>query len=462
LKKDRSRNLSNPRSREGKVISLVFRLSKGFSHLRIGFFVWEYPPALVGGLGTYAEYITREYIELGHDVTVFTLNTGDLKTREIFKGVEVHRPLIADASNIFPMFVAEDLQKWGTNIRFFNDIFLYNILSSTKFINDLIKKEDYKFDVVCVHDWLSSISGIIAKNETKVPVAFHVHSTEWGRSGGQGSEVVSHLETQTGQIADRVITVSYAMRDDLVRHGWPASKISVVWNGVDPERYDPAKVKGESTAKIRERYSIPEDGFMLLFLGRLTWVKGVRNLIQAMPLILREYPKTKLVILGKGEEQSDVIEMAGRLSVKDNIACNFEFVPEEDRIAHYAASDACVFPSIYEPFGIVSLEAMSMAKPIIVGAQGVVGFREQVVPIGEDQNGVHINGNDPSDIAWGTKEVLRNPERARKWGENGRKRVTQYFTWRKAAEQTLQIYEQIGIATSWAKRSISKQEAPGS
>jgi glycosyltransferase involved in cell wall biosynthesis len=414
-------------------------------------------------LGTYAEYITREYIELGHDVTVFTLNTeGKLNTREIFKGVEVHRPQIADASNVFPTFVAEDLRKWGTNIRFFNDIFLYNILSSTKFINDLIRKEDYKFDVACVHDWLSSISGIITKNETKIPVAFHVHSTEWGRSGGQGSEVVSHLESQTAQIADRVITVSYAMRDDLVRHGWQAAKISVVWNGVDPERYDPARVKAEAARKIREKYKIPDQGFMLLFLGRLTWVKGVTNLIQAMPSILREYPKTKLVILGKGEEQSDILDMASRLGVKDNIACNFDFVPEEERIAHYAAADACVFPSVYEPFGIVSLEAMSLAKPIIVGAQGVVGFREQVVPAGEDQNGVHVNGNDPSDIAWGIKEVLRNPERAKKWGENGRKRVIQYFTWRKAAEQTLQIYEQMGIASSWTKRGAFKPKSSGS
>jgi glycosyltransferase involved in cell wall biosynthesis len=248
------------------------------------------------------------------------------------------------------------------------------------------------------------------------------------------------------------------MRDDLVKHGWPAGKISVVWNGVDPDRYDPTTVKAETAKKIREKYNIPDDGFMLLFIGRLTWVKGVRNLIQAMPSILREYPKTKLVILGRGEEQSDLTEMASRLGVKDNIAYNFEFVPENERIAHYVASDACVFPSVYEPFGIVSLEAMSLAKPIVVGAQGVVGFREQVIPIGEDQNGVHVNGNDPSDIAWGIKEVLRNPERAKKWGENGRKRVIQYFTWRKAAEQTLQIYEQMGITSSWAKRGKQNQK----
>jgi len=84
---------------------------------------------------------------------------------------------------------------------------------------------------------------------------------------------------------------------------------------------------------------------------------------------------------------------------------------------------------------------MSMAKPIIVGAQGVVGFREQVISSGPDQNGVHVNGGNPTDIAWGIKETLSDPERAKKWGLNGRKRVLQYFTWREAAKQTLQIYE---------------------
>jgi len=409
--------------------------------LRIAFFVWEYPPKLVGGLGTYAEYITREFVGLGHDVTVFTLNSGDLKTREILKGVEVHRPRIADASNVFPMFVTDDLKKWGTNIRFFNDIFISNVLSATKLINGLIRKEGDHFDVVCVHDWLSSISGIIVKNETKVPVVFHVHSTEWGRSGGHGSKVVSYLESATAEAVDRIITVSNAMQEDLSRHGWPKSKISVVWNGVDPEEYSPKKCDKEDVKKIRHKYGIQDDECMLFFLGRLTWVKGVRNLVQAMPLILQECPKTKLVILGKGEEQTDIVEMAKRLGIEDEVVCHFEFVPEDERILHYAASDVCIFPSTYEPFGIVSLEAMSMAKPIVVGAQGVVGFREQVLSSGPEQNGIHVNGGDPADIAWGVKAVLKDPEKAKEWGQNGRKRVLRYFTWTKAAEQTLEIYK---------------------
>ena len=411
--------------------------------MRIGFFVWEYPPAIVGGLGTYADYITREFVSMGNDVTVFTLNPGNLKTRQVQKGVEVHRPLIADASNFLPVFVVDDLKIWGTNIRMFNDILIYNTLSATKFVNSMIKKEGGKFDVVCVHDWLSSMAGLMIKNETKIPVVFHVHSTEWGRSGGPGSEVVSHLEWATSQEVDKIITVSHSMQEDLTRHGWPKSRISVVWNGVDPKRYDPKNCDAEDVNAVRRKYGISPDEKMILFIGRLTWVKGVTNLVQAMPTVLAEYPRTKLVILGKGEQQNDIVEAANRLGIGNKVICRFEFVPEEERILNYSAADLCIFPSTYEPFGIVSLEAMAMGKPLVVGAKGVVGFKEQVMSSGPEQNGVHVDGGNPGDIAWGIREVLSDPDRAKQWGENGRTRVMKYFTWRKVAEQTLQIYESL-------------------
>lgn len=410
--------------------------------MRIGFFVWEYPPVLFGGLGTYAQYITREFVELGHDVSVFTLNSGDLKTKEIVKGVDVHRPMITNASNVFPLFVTEDLRRWGTYIKYFSDLFTYNILTASKFVNELIKKDGIHYDVVCVHDWLSSIAGMIIKNELKeLPVIFHVHSTEWGRSMGGGSRVITHFEDTTAQVADSILTVSYAMKEDLARHGWDEKKIHVVWNGVDPEDYDPAKVDKEKAQKLRENYGINKDEQMILSLGRLTWVKGVRNLIQALPLITKEFPKVKLVILGKGEEQKDISELVDRLRIKDKVICRFEFVPEKERILHYAASDLCVFPSTYEPFGIVSLEAMAMEKPIVVGAKGCVGFREQVIPSGPEQTGLHVDGEKPEDIAWGIKEILKDPVNAKRLGENGRKRVLKYFTWRAAAEQTIKVYE---------------------
>lgn len=409
--------------------------------MRIAFFAWEYPPALVGGLGTYAENMSRKFVEMGHDVAVFSLNTGSLPTREVVKGVEVHRPLLTDASKIFP-FISRELERWGVGIRFFSDVFIYNVLSVSKLANDLIKKQGYKYDVVCFHDWLNSIAGLIAKSELKIPTVFHVHSTEWGRTG-DGSEIVKSLEEAAVREADGLITVSHAMKDDLTRHGWPERKIHVVWNGVDPARYNPEKCSVEDVKAIRSRHGVREDENLILFIGRLTWVKGVRNLVQAMPHILDRYPNTKLLILGRGEEQRDITELASRLNVSDKVIYRFEFVPEEERILYYAAADICVFPSVYEPFGIVSLEAMAMEKPVVVGAKGIVGFREQVIPSGPDQNGIHVDGGNPMDIAWGITETLSDKERAKTWGKNGRKRVLQYFTWDKAAEQTIKCYEEI-------------------
>ncbi len=129
------------------------------------------------------------------------------------------------------------------------------------------------------------------------------------------------------------------------------------------------------------------------------------------------------------------------MGLRGKVICRFEFASEVERILHYAAADLCVFPPLYEPFGVVSLEAIAMEKPVVVGAKGVVGFREQVVPSGPDQAGVHVNGNDPLDIAWGIVAALRDPEGARSWGENGRRRVLKYFTCHTVAEQTIKIYE---------------------
>lgn len=409
--------------------------------MRIAFFTYEYPPAIVGGLGTYATYITRTLVRQGHDVVVFTMNRGGaLQTREVLAGVEVHRPIGIDATNVFPLLVNEELRQWGS---FFNNIFVYNTLSASKFINQMLGLEGAHFDIVAVHDWPSAIAGLVVRNETELPVVYHVHSTEWGRRGDAGSPFVARLEREMSFQSHRIITVSHAMKDDLNRHGWAPRRISVVWNGVDPGVYDPATVPDEEVREVRTHYGLSPDDTMILFIGRLTWVKGVRNLIQAMPTVLESAPQTKLVILGKGEEQHDVNELVYRIGLGSNVVTRHAFVGESERIAHYAAADICVFPSVYEPFGIISLEAMSMARPVVVGAKGVVGFREQVIATGADQCGVHINGNDPGDIAWGIKTLLENPAEASEMGERGRERVLRYFTWDQVARQTVEVYKEV-------------------
>jgi glycosyltransferase involved in cell wall biosynthesis len=411
--------------------------------VRIAFFAWEYPPRLVGGLGTYAEYITRDLVRMGHDVSVFTMNNGSLKTSEVMHGVSVHRPLGIDASGILKVISGAELRSWGDQLRFFSSILVNVILCCAKLVNQLARIEGVRFDVACVHDWMGAMAAPTLKGDLSLPVAFHVHSTEWGRSRGQGSKAVNDIEYMGATTADRIITVSYAMKEDLVNHGWPVEKIHVVWNGIDPAVYDPAKADLKEVEALRKRYGISEKEKMILFVGRLNWVKGIMNLVQAMPAVLKEHPEAKLVILGTGDEENDLMHLVGRLGLEKSVALRFEFVPEHERILHYAASDLCAFPSLYEPFGIVSLEAMSMEKPIVVGASGVSGLKEQVVNAGPGRTGVHVDGNSPEDIAWGILEALRDEGRMKRWGTAARQRVLEYFTWDKAARETLNIYEEL-------------------
>lgn len=413
--------------------------------MKIAAFVYEYPPKIVGGLGTYAAEITRKFVLNDHDVTVLTMNDdeGSMPIREIWRGIEVHRPLHLDISDSLPDVIAEDIRKWGRGLHFFGKLMVYNYFSAGKLINDLIKKEGMKYDVVVAHDWLSAMGGITVKRETGLPLAFHVHSTEKGRTMGTGSGVVSNIELRAGKMADLIVTVSYAMKDELVGLGFPKEKIQVSYNGVDPKKYNPEKVSKEDLHRIRAKYGVMDDEFMILFLGRLVGVKGVDRLILAMPHILAKIPKAKLVIVGVGDLQEYLTNLTRMTKMDAFIKFCYDFIPEEERIMHYAACDLAVFPSFYEPFGIVALEAMSMEKPVVVGAAGVSGMREIVICCGPEQCSYHIDPNNPSDIAWGVVNALSSPEWRKTLGKNGRKRVLAEFTWNNIAEKTVQLYETI-------------------
>ena len=413
--------------------------------MKIAVLVYEYPPKIVGGLGTYATEITRKFVLLDHDVTVFTMNDdeGSLPTREIWRGIEIHRPIHIDISDSLPDVVAEDVKKWGRGLQFFSKVLMYNYLSASKLINELVRKDEFKFDLVVAHDWLSIIAGAAIKRELKLPLVFHVHSTEKGRTLGNGSEVISNLELRGGKTADMVITVSNAMKEELKQLGFPEEKIRVCYNGVDPEKYNPNKVSKREIAQIRQKYGLKEEDLMIFFIGRLVWVKGVDKLVMAMQHVLKEVPNAKLVVVGMGNMQEYLKKLVENLKLQDAVKLRFEFIPEEERIIHYAACDVAVFPSLYEPFGIVTLEAMSMEKPVVVGARGVSGMREIVIPNGPEQCGFHVNPNDPKDIAWGIVNAIKDPAKKEQLGKNGRKRVLENFTWDIIAKKTIKLYEEV-------------------
>jgi glycosyltransferase involved in cell wall biosynthesis len=232
------------------------------------------------------------------------------------------------------------------------------------------------------------------------------------------------------------------MADELLKLGFPQEKIRPCWNGVDPTKYDPAKISAAQRLSLRRSYGVHDHETLLFFIGRLVTVKGVDKLVRAMPFLLKDFPNTKLLILGVGDMEHEIRSIAHELGIDDKILMRTEFVSEEERIRHYAAADVVVIPSLYEPFGIVCTEALSMEKPTIVGARGTNGMREQVIPSGEDQCGIHINPFEPKDIAWGITQVLQSPDKALQWGKNGRQRVLEEFSWDAVTRRTLAIYKE--------------------
>jgi glycosyltransferase involved in cell wall biosynthesis len=411
--------------------------------LKIAHFSWEYPPVIYGGLGTFAAEITQKQSSLGHEVTVFSLNENNsLLTYKKINGIDVYRPKTLDLTETFRLFAAHELKSWGQNFKFFSDVISYNTISASNMVNLLVRKEGKNFDIIDAHDWLGIIGGIIAKKELKLPLMFHIHSTEVGRSVGRGSHIIKDIEYEGGQVADCVITVSYAMKDELEKLGFPPDKIRVCWNGIDPNKYDPSKVTQEERFQLRREYGINDDENMIFFIGRLVTVKGIDKLVKAIPSVLNNFPNTKLVILGIGDMEWSLKEITKNLGIEDKVIFKTEFIGETERIKHYAASDCVVIPSIYEPFGIVCTESMSMGKPTVVGARGTNGLREQIIPSGEKQSGYHINPHDSQDIAWGIKQVLQDKKKAEWMGQNARKRALEMFSWEKVTQRTLNIYQE--------------------
>jgi glycosyltransferase involved in cell wall biosynthesis len=410
--------------------------------MKIACFVDEFPPFFRGGLGTYASEISRQFIRKGHFLSVFSRNRGNDPTSDTWSGVDVHRPRLMKFSDIFSIVNPAEVKTWDDNGQeFFAETILYNLLSASKLVNNLVLKENQHYDLLVSHDWLAALAGIIARRNLGAPFVFHFHSTEQGRNPA-GSPTIKDIERLSATVADRIVTVSYAMRDELVNHGYPGQKIRVIHNGVDEKKYDATRFSARQVEAFREQIGIGSSP-MIFFIGRLTWVKGADTLALAMTNIIKEIPDAKLVIVGMGEMETMLSRMVHDLHLEENVILHFRMVPEEERLLYYAASDVAVFPSKYEPFGIVCTEAMSMGKPVVVGARGTSGFREQVIPRGDGICGYHINPYDPLDSAKYVVDILKRPDLAAMMGKNGRNRVEEHFTWEIASEKTLGVYQEL-------------------
>lgn len=407
--------------------------------MNVAYIVDEFPPFFRGGLGTYAMEITKKLLHEQFNPTIFSRNTGEDPVSDLWNGMPVYRPVLMNIKDTLPLLAPLDVQAWApADQNFFLETVLYNQLAAHHLIQVLHKEKGKKYDIVVSHDWLASVAGFLIKRNLGIPLVFHFHSTEQGRTRG-GSRAVVMTEEMSAEIADGIITVSKAMKDDLIRMGYPPEKIHVVYNGVDPDKYNPDNFTPDMIAAFRDRIGVGERP-MIFFVGRLTWVKGADELVKAMPAVIKEIPDVRLVILGVGEMGQQLHTMIEELGLSGHVIMHNRYVSEQERLLYYAACDCAIFPSKYEPFGIVCTEGMSMAKPVIVGATGTSGFREQIVPDGPDQCGYHINPWSPADISLYLLELLKNPDRMRQFGAAGRRRVLEEFTWDVAARRTAEIY----------------------
>ncbi|NYT02968.1 MAG: glycosyltransferase family 4 protein [Methanosarcinales archaeon] len=401
--------------------------------MKIAYLSTEFPPQVYGGLGVYVDSISRELAAMDNKVSVFTLGDGDLKRRQTSRGITAFRENPVSMRDALEVFFSPETLSWGEGLDLLTDLLSYNQLAASRIL------ENGPYDVCVAHDWLGLPAGLAVKRKG-LPLIFHVHSLEAGRSDHPNPQLVN-LELRGARLADAVITVSQAMKEELADLGVDEDKIRVCYHGVDYRALNPASIKQERLDELRSRYGISPEDRVVLFLGRLEPVKGVSQLLEALPLIRERHPRARLLIVGRGTLESRVREALERLG---GVTLVTDFLDREAKMYHYALADLCVFPSLYEPFGIVALEAAAMEKPAVIGASGISGLREIVENPGKERpTGVHVNPRDPADIAWGIDLALQDMDRLKEWGRNARARGLEMFTWRRAAEETLEIYREV-------------------
>jgi glycosyltransferase involved in cell wall biosynthesis len=223
----------------------------------------------------------------------------------------------------------------------------------------------------------------------------------------------------------------------------PTDKIDVIPNGVDPSHF--LALEGQDLSELRARYARPEEK-LVLYVGRLVYEKGIEVLVRAAPLGLAPVPQAKFVIAGKGPELERMRELVRSMGLADKVYLP-GFVSDEDRDRLYKLADCAVFPSLYEPFGIVALEAMAAGAPV-VGSE--VGGLKEVVRHGE--TGITVYPGDAASCAWGIVHTLVEPQWAEQRVQNAWREVLDRFNWETIARQTADVYTRVveeRLRTDW-------------
>lgn len=380
----------------------------------------EYPPNVVGGLGQHVAELTRALAAAGVDVTVFTALRPHEGGEELENAprLTIHR--VRDAAPSPLSFCEEVLQR--------NLALLEAVLRWVA--------RGHRFDLVHAHDWLTAPAARAVKHALHIPLIATIHATEFGRHGGLFNDLqrhISDIEWWLAYEAWRVICCSRAMHAELQRvFQVPADKIDVIPNGV-ALKPDHAR---QEIQDARRRYAEDHER-LVFFVGRLVWEKGVDLLLKALPYVLASHPNTVLLIAGKGPEREALAALAAELGVAPRVRFA-GYISDRERNTLYQAADVAVFPSRYEPFGIVALEAMALGAPLIVSGTG--GLAEVVT---HRETGLLFHPGDPRSLAEQIIAALNAPSLCRAMARRALQAVKDRYSWEHVAQQTLAVYRRV-------------------
>jgi starch synthase len=383
--------------------------------MRIGILTREYPPDVYGGAGVHVDFLVRELIKLA-DVDVHCM--GD--PRPGATAHSEHDPLL-DGANAALRTLAADLS---------------------------MANKTAGCDIVHSHTWYANMGGHWAKLLYDIPHVVTSHSLEPQRPWkaeqlGGGYRVSSWAERTAYEAAEAVIAVSHGSRRDVLQ-SYPnldEGKVHVVHNGIDTEFYRP-----DPATDVLDRLGVDPGRPSVVFVGRITRQKGVPHLRRAA---LQFYPAAQLVLLAGAADTPELAAetddaVATLRANRDAVLLVSEMLPREEVRQVLTHGTVFVCPSVYEPLGIVNLEAMACETAVVASD---VGGIPEVVDDGETGLLVHYQADDPAtfeaDIATSVNELIRDPARAKAMGLAGRTRAVEQFGWDTAARKTMAIYESV-------------------
>lgn len=378
---------------------------------------WEYPPVVEGGLARHVRKLSEELVRQGVEVHVLTRGDEGGRDGVLRNGVHVHR--VPE-----PPFPRADLDAFLGWVRSMNDDMRRAGLALA---------DGLEFDLIHGHDWLVARAAARLATRLGVPFVTTIHATEHGRHQGwvdkPPQSTIHATERWMARRAEGLITCSHYMRGHAADvFGVEESAITVIPNGIDPGDLQPV---GDLDA-LRARFAKPDERLVLL-VGRLVYEKGFQFALEALPAVIRRVPDLRFVVAGSGTHEQELRAQATQLGLGDR-GTFAGWIGDDVLHSLYRISDLCVVPSLYEPFGLVALEAMASGCPCIVANTG--GLAE-VAP--NDDVALRFRSRDPRSLARMMIKVLTDDELRDRLVTQASEHVLR-FDWSDVARQTRELY----------------------